>query len=105
MESFCALLSLGIFLSSLSENQIVTFICTVTFSALAILIGEPGVTQTLKWVPGVESLQPVLLYLGIKSHFDSIARGVLDLRDVFYYVSFAGFFLYLTSLVVEHRRR
>ena len=56
-------------------------------------------------MPLVGKVEPLLIYLGVRGHFDGIARGVLDSRDLLYYVSFTFFFLLLTSLMVEHRRK
>lgn len=99
-----AYLSLGLFFSALTENQIVAFILATFFAALAILIGEPFVISSLDWlIP--KGLEPVLEYVGVRAHYESMGRGVIDSRDVIYYLSFSFLFLFLTSLVVEHRRR
>lgn len=100
-----AYLSLGIFFSSLTENQIVAFILAVAVSFLLMLIGLPTVLGSLDWIPGLVGLKPALLYAALQGHFESMARGVIDSRDVIYYVTFAAFFIILTSLVVEHRRK
>ena len=100
-----AFLSLGIFFSALTENQIVAFILSVFFSALAILIGEPVLIASMGWLPFIKKIEPILEYAGIRGHFDDIARGVIDSRDVIYYLTFCFFFLLITSIVVEHRRK
>ncbi|MCZ6691138.1 MAG: ABC transporter permease subunit [Planctomycetota bacterium] len=99
-----AYLSIGIFFSSLTENQIIAFILAVFVSALAILIGEPTIIGAMDYILP-ESLGPIFEYVGLRGHFDSIARGVLDSRDVLYYISFSFFFLMLTGMIVEHRRK
>jgi len=53
-------------------------------------------------LPGV--LVPLFAYLGLGAHFDSIGRGVLDSRDILYYLSLAGFFLFLNVCTVESRK-
>ena len=99
-----AYLSLGLLFSALTENQIIAFILAVFFATLAILIGEPTVIGSMEWlIP--EGAAPLMEYAGIRGHFESISRGVLDSRDVIYYGSFTFFFLFLTSMVVEHRRQ
>ena len=92
-------LSIGLFVSSLTENQIVAFISGVSICFLFLLIGEEMIISRL---PGV--LVPLFAYLGLGAHFDSIGRGVLDSRDILYYLSLAGFFLFLNVCTVESRK-
>ena len=49
-------------------------------------------------------LVPVLKFLGMGAHFDSIGRGVVDSRDVLYYLSVIAFFLFLNVRSVESRK-
>jgi ABC-2 type transport system permease protein len=49
-------------------------------------------------------LVPICEYLGLGNHFDSIGRGVLDLRDLVYYLSVIVFFLFLNVRVIETRK-
>ena len=92
-------LSIGLFVSSLTENQIVAFISGVSICFLLLLIGEEMIISRL---PGV--LVPFFAYLGLGAHFDSIGRGVLDSRDILYYLSMTGFFLFLNVCTVESRK-
>ena len=46
---------------------------------------------------------PVMKFLGLGSHFYNVARGVLDTKDLIYYVSFIFFFLWLNARVIESR--
>lgn len=93
-----AYLSLGLFISSLTRNQIIAFILSLAFCFLIFLIGASfvlgAVTGFFGWL---------FSFLGISSHFYNIARGVLDTRDVVYYVCFAGLFLWLNVKAVESR--
>lgn len=84
-----AFLSLGVFTSSLTQNQIVAAVLSFGLSLLLWVIG---------WIknafgPGGGE---IVDYLSITSHFDTFAKGVLDSRDVLYYVMFIVFFLFLT---------
>lgn len=92
-------LALGLFVSSLTQNQIVAFIVGIVGCFILYIIGEPLVTVSLPRV-----LAPAVTYLGLGSHFESIARGVLDSRDVIYYISWIGFFLWCNWRVVHTRR-
>jgi len=92
-------LSIGLFASSLTENQIVAFIAGVSISFLLLLIGEEMIISRMP-----DILVPVFAYLGLATHFDSIGRGVIDSRDLLYYLSIMGFFIFLNICSVESRK-
>ncbi len=94
-----AFLSLGIWISAKTDNQIIAFILTVVVSFAFFIISSDFV---LGGLPGF--VAPVFQFAGLSSHFNSISRGVLDSRDVLYYLSFIGFFLYLNTLSITGRR-
>lgn len=94
-----AYLAIGFFVSSLTENQIVAFILGITACFVFFIIGENIV---LLWAP--RFLVPVFHYLGLGTHFESVARGVIDSRDILYYLSLIGFFLFLNVRSVAERR-
>lgn len=94
-----AYLSIGLYASSLTENQIVAFIVAISVSFALFIIGEDIVLIAVpKW------MAPTLRYLGLGQHFASIARGVIDSRDLIYYASVICFFLYLNVRTVESRK-
>ncbi|MGA1844132.1 MAG: ABC transporter permease [bacterium] len=94
-----AYLAIGLFASSLSENQIVAFILGIAFCFALFIIGENFV---LLAVPS--RLAALLSQLGLGSHFESIGRGVIDIRDIIYYLSVIGFFLFLNIRSLESRK-
>lgn len=94
-----AYLAIGFFVSSLTENQIVAYILGITFCFVFFIIGE---NLVLISTPGF--LVPFFKYLGLGNHFESIARGVIDSRDLVYYASLIGFFLFLNVRSVAERR-
>jgi ABC-2 type transport system permease protein len=94
-----AYLSIGIFTSSLTRNQIVAFIIGVTFCFALLIVGEDFVLFTLP-----SKLVPLFKYLGLGTHYQSIGRGVIDSRDLLYYFSVIFFFLYLNLRSVEIMR-
>ena len=94
-----AYISIGLFTSTLTENQIIAFIFGITVCFVLLIIGEDIVLfNTPNW------LYPIFSYLGLGAHYSSILRGVLDSRDIIYYLSLIGFFLYLSTLSVESRK-
>jgi ABC-2 type transport system permease protein len=92
-----AFVSAGVFFSSLTENQIVSAI--LTFGALLLfwILNWAAYSSSGMW-------KDVLNYLSIFQHFDDMTRGILDTKDVVYYVSFAFFGLFLTHSVIQSRR-
>jgi len=94
-----AYLAIGCFDSSLTENQIVAFIIAIFLSFALLIIGENLVIMNLP-----AALVPVFTFLGLGAHFESIGRGVIDSRDIIYYISIIGFFLFLNGLSVESRK-
>jgi len=94
-----AYLAIGLFLSSVTDNQIVAFILAVVVSFALFIVGESLVLVTApQWIA------PLLHDLGLGAHFESMGRGVIDSRDVVYYLSVIVFFLYLNRLSLSQRR-
>ena len=91
-------MAIGLFASSLSENQIVAFIVSIAICTFMLILGE---WFFLMLVP--DMLVPVFDYLGLGTHFESMGRGVVDSRDIVYYLSVIGVFLYLNVNTVENR--
>ena len=90
--------AIGIFCSSLTDNQIIAFILSVVLSAF-MYIGFEFVAR----IPIISEIDLLIRSLGINHHYSSISRGVIDTRDVIYYLSAIGFFLLLTKLCLESR--
>jgi len=89
--------SVGLFFSSLTKNQIVAAV--LTFVVLLLLWVIDWMTN---FAPsGVASL---LNYLSITSHLDDFAKGIVDTKHVVYYLSFITFGLFLTSRAVDSER-
>lgn len=94
-----AYLSIGLFVSSRSDNQIVSLISATAVSTLFYLLGTPLITDLV----GTQSGEWLRL-LGTGSRFDSITRGVIDLRDLYYYLSIIAVFLILNTYSLEKER-
>jgi len=85
-------IGIGLLTSTLSNNQIVAFILAVIISFFMYYGFD-----TLAEFKSFSSIQN----LGMKAHFDSISRGVIDTRDLIYFISTTVFFLFLTKLKLE----
>lgn len=90
-------IALGVFASSLSENQIIAAV--IGFSLILLL-------WVLSWISGNlgEVDSELLTYLSLSSHLDSFMKGVIHLKDVVYYLSFIIFWLFVTVKSIEMRK-
>jgi len=91
------LAAIGVWASSLTRNQVVAFI--IAFLIGFVLFAAGKVHDFMP--PGAAALAD---FLGFDSHLNRLARGVLDTRDLAYYASVAGYFLYLAALDARTRR-
>ncbi|HCW75272.1 MAG TPA: ABC transporter [Candidatus Marinimicrobia bacterium] len=93
-----ALVAIGIFVSSLTENQLVAALVTFVVMLLLWLVGALGTFNSTNWT------QQVLQYLSTIEHLDDFVKGVFDTRHLVYYVTLAFFGLFLTYQSVESTR-
>ena len=89
----------GVWASSATRNQITAFIVAVTVMFALILV---GLDPLIVGLPA--SLGAIAASLGVLSHFSSIGRGVIDLRDAVYFVTLAVLFLVFAYFALESRR-
>lgn len=90
-------LALGIVGSTLTENQVVAFI--VSF---LIVFAFYMLDKVLIYFPS--EIASILQYLGIDYHFANVARGVVDTRNLIYYISLIGFALIFATAMLERRK-
>jgi ABC-2 type transport system permease protein len=98
-----AYLAISAMTSAMTRNQVVSFIVAVVLSLFLILAGYPPVTNLLvSWAPAwlVEGIAA----FSVMTHFDSIQKGVLDSRDVLYFLSVMGFSLFTTGVIIRAHR-
>jgi len=90
-------IALGIFASSLTENQVIA--AAISFSTILLI-------WVLSWVGSSSSslLARFLSELSFSSHFENLVKGVVEIKDLIYYLSFSFFALYLTFTVFEFRK-
>ena len=90
--------AIGLFVSSRTDNQIVALIATVLVCGVLYGVGTTGVTDFFG-----NQVGDILRAIGAGSRFESIQRGVIDLRDLAYYVTVAGIFLTLNVLSLKSK--
>jgi len=87
--------AIGTFSSSLTDNQVVAFIlstvmCLIMFMGFDIIAALPIFSGYEQWIA----------YLGIREHYQSISRGIVDTRDVVYFITIAALFIILTREIM-----
>jgi len=89
--------AIGVFSSSLTENQVIAFIV-----GIAIVLTFFLMDKLLVFVPS--TMAGFIQYLSTDFHLSNISRGVIDTRNLIYFGSVIGFFLFLTTRVLESRK-
>ncbi len=92
-------IAIGLFVSSRTDNQIVSLLLTAILCGLFYLVGSPTITAFTN-----AGLSDFLRALGTGSRFESIERGVIDLRDLIYYGTLTLIFLALNILSLDSKR-
>ncbi|WP_316844378.1 gliding motility-associated ABC transporter permease subunit GldF [Pedobacter psychrodurus] len=91
--------SIGIFSSSLTKNQVIAFVICAALCAFSFL-GFDYLSK-ISLLQGIESS---ITNLGINEHYISLSRGVLDTRDLLYFITFSVLFLCFTKLIIGGKR-
>lgn len=91
--------AIGIFASSITDNQIVSFILAV-FLSFILYMGFEFIYSFL--VSGKTGL--IIQSLGLNAHYSSMSRGVIDTRDLIYFISVTAIFILMTKLSLESRK-
>ena len=97
-----AYLAVGMFFSSLTRDQLVAMLGALVALFVLTMVGTVGFQASASWLP--DWLLQILGAISPTPYFASITRGVIDTRDLLFYVCFCGFFLYLNALVLQGRR-
>ena len=79
--------SIGVFTSSFTKNQIISFVVSFAIMFTFFILGKLGIF-----------VSPTLAYIGIDPHYDNFVRGIVDARDIIYFLSLTALFLYFTYL-------
>ena len=96
-------LAIGSCMSALTRNQVVAFILSVVACFAFLLAGFPLVLDAFRaWAP--DALVDAVASLSFLAHFEAISKGVIDLRDVLYFLLAIAFFLVATAIVLDVRK-
>jgi ABC-2 type transport system permease protein len=96
-------LSIGTCMSALTRNQVIAFILGVVGCFIFLLSGFPLVLDVVRgWAPA--ALVDAIASLSFLSHFESISKGVIDLRDLLYFALLIGCWLIATGIVLDMKK-
>ncbi len=96
-------MAIGSCLSATTRNQVVAFILSVVVCFLFLLSGFPLVLDFFRlWLP--QPIVDVIASLSFMTHFSSINKGVIDLRDLVYFVVLIAVWLYANTIIVRTRK-
>ena len=96
-------LAIGACISGLTRNQVIAFVISVVICFLFLLSGFPLVLDFFRsWAP--QSVVNAIASFSFLTHFESIKKGVIDIRDLIYFVALIAFWLYANVVVVENKK-
>lgn len=96
-------LAVGSMTSALTRNQVISFILSVVICLFLILAGWPPVTQMLEQWASPWLVQGVASF-SVMTHFEGFQRGVVDTRDVVFFLGLIGFCLFSTGVIIRSHR-
>jgi ABC-2 type transport system permease protein len=98
-----AYLAVSAMTSAMTRNQVVSFIVSVVLCLFLILAGWPPITNLLtQWAS--QGFVETIAAFSVMTHFDSIQNGVIDSRDVLFFLSVIVFCLFTTSVIIRAHR-
>ncbi len=98
-----AFLAIGSCLSAASRSQVIAFILTVVVCFLMMLAGFPLVLDVFRAL-FPQTVVDAVAQLSFLTHFSAIAKGVIDLRDLLFFLLTIGFWLYATAVVIDLKK-
>ncbi len=96
-------LAISCMTSALTRNQVVSFIISVVICLFLILCGYPPVTNLLLNLESPRLVETVAAF-SVMTHFDGFQKGVLDSRDIIFFLSIIGFSLFTTGVIIRSHR-
>jgi len=98
-----AYLAISCWTSSMTKNQVIAFVLGFFICLILVLLGW-GFLQTLLVSVFPVWLADAIAFFSFATHFDGFHRGLIDSRDVIYFLSIIGFMLFTTVIVLENRK-
>jgi ABC-2 type transport system permease protein len=90
--------------SALTRNQVISFILSVVISLFLILAGWPPVTRLLDQLTDNPRLVESVAAFSVMTHFEGFQRGVIDIRDLVFFLSVIVFCLFTTGVIIRSHR-
>jgi ABC-2 type transport system permease protein len=98
-----ACVAIGMFTSSLTRSQVIGFVLSLVFCFILLLAGWPPVTNFfVQWAP-IQVVDAIAAF-SILTHYESIQRGVIDAKDMVYFIGVVIFMITATHAVIENRK-
>lgn len=91
--------AIGVLSSSITENQIISFIIGMLL-CFVVYIGFDYISELIIF----KNIDGIVINLGINEHYKSMSRGVIDSRDIIYFISSIAFFLLITKTILQSRK-
>ena len=96
-------LAIGSCMSALTRSQVVAFVITIVICFMFIMSGFPVVLDFFRgWAP--QALIDVIASFSFFTHFDSIKKGVIDVRDLFYFLTLISLWLYVNVVIIDMKK-
>jgi gliding motility-associated transport system permease protein len=96
-------LAVGACFSALTRNQVIAFVLTVAACFTLVLAGYPPVLDAFKgWAP--QALVEAMASISFLTHFDAISKGVIDLRDMVFFLTMIAFWLFANAVTIDARK-
>jgi ABC-2 type transport system permease protein len=95
-------LAIGACISALTKNQVIAFVLAVVACLMLMLAGFKPVMDLVP--ESLAFVAETLAAIGLLTHFESISKGVVDLRDILYFVTLITFFLFANAVILEQKK-
>jgi len=96
-------LAIGSCISALTKSQVIAFVISVVICFMFILSGFPMVLDLFEdWAP--QAVIDAIASFSFLTHFTSIKKGVIDIRDVIYFAALITFWLYVNVVIIENKK-
>ena len=99
-----AYLAISCMTSAMTRNQVVSFIVSVVICLMLILAGWPPVTRLVDQLSESSALTEAVAAFSVMTHFEGFQRGVIDSRDVIFFLALIVFSLFTTSVIIRNHR-